>query len=78
MLQETLNWDVKIAELLSLTLISSLGARSGDVARSILFRGQQYAVRNYTEPVSSLGSLNKHSLPLYHLAFRQRQEGQEI
>ena len=38
----SLNWDITIAKCLSLVLISALGARSGDVARSLHYKGQEY------------------------------------
>lgn len=38
----SLNWDIPIAKCLSLVLISALGARSGDVFRSMHYKGQEY------------------------------------
>lgn len=36
------NWDLVVAKSLSVTLISALGARSGDVTRSDLYHGTQF------------------------------------
>jgi predicted transcriptional regulator len=38
----TNNWDITIAKCLSVVLVAALGARSGDVARSSLYKGQEY------------------------------------
>lgn len=40
--QGTLGWDLVLARLLSIVLVSSLGCRPGDVARSPYYKGAEY------------------------------------
>ncbi|TPX13777.1 uncharacterized protein E0L32_005721 [Thyridium curvatum] len=38
----TLNWDLTIQRVLAVLLLSSIGARSGDIARTNRYKGKQY------------------------------------